>query len=304
MKRGFSIPAIVLLAACAGGSPTPPSPGGLNLPAGVTVISGTDGSPVEANELLGRLAAADIVLLGELHDNAVHHAVRGQLIAISRARRPAIVFEQFAETSAPIAMPADANASEAWLDQNGFDRQAWRWPLHKPVVDAAIAYGASLWGSGISREALRAVVREGEGAAPAHLRSLLEQALLDDAARTALDRELQIGHCGQLPENMVSGMRAAQTVRDAAMTRTLLRAREGAGSAWLIAGNGHVRRDIAVPRMLSVAAANLSVLVVGFVEAPASGGQLDPSERSLYDVAIVTPRAERPDPCAGLRIRG
>jgi uncharacterized iron-regulated protein len=267
------------------------------------VMEGVDGKRVDDSALLERLGAADLVLLGELHDNETHHVVRGLLIAASRARRPAIVFEQFAATSAPITPPGAGEPREAWLDRNGFDRQGWKWPLHRPVVDAAIANGASIWGSGLSREALRSVVRDGESAAPAQLRSLLEQAPLAGAAQLALDRELLAGHCGQLPENMVPGMRAAQTVRDAAMARALLDARAAGGPAWLIAGNGHVRRDMAVPRLLRVAAPGLTVVAVGFLERAENGGAPSPAERGVFDLVVVTPRAQRPDPCAGFQVR-
>jgi uncharacterized iron-regulated protein len=300
--RTIALVSALAVAGCTASVATTPTPSALQLPEAVVVLTGRDGSRVEPTELLRQLAAADLVLLGELHDNATHHAVRGQLIAASRARRPAIVFEQFAETRAPLSLPAEAESREGWLDRSGFDRQAWKWPLHQPVVDAAIAHGASLWGSGVTREALRSVVRDGESAAPPHLRSLLEQAPLAGAARDALDRELVAGHCGQLPQNMVAGMRAAQTVRDAAMARALMSAR-ASGAAWLIAGNGHVRRDFAVPRLLQVAAPGLTVVVVGFLERPANDGGPAAAERALYDFVVVTPPASRSDPCAGFRVR-
>jgi uncharacterized iron-regulated protein len=245
------------------------------------------------------MAAADFVLLGELHDNAWHHRTRGALIAALRDRHPAIVFEQFAATGEPIEPPAADQTRGSWLDQRGFDRQGWKWPLHQPVVEAALAHGRSLWGSGGSREALRAVVRTGAAAAPEPLQDLLQRAPLDGAARDALDRELIDGHCGKLPESMIPGMRTAQLVRDAAMTRALMLA-SSTGPAWLIAGNGHVRRDVAVPRLLRAAAAGRTVLVVGLLEREPDGSVALAEAANRYDLVIVTPRAARADPCAGL----
>lgn len=288
-------PVLGALAACATG----PAPGevapGFVLPDSVTVIAARSGSPVQPAELLRRLTGADLVLLGELHDNPVHHQARGALLAAARARMPAVVFEQFPATAAPIPPPDPGQALEAWLDAHGFDRTGWRWPLHRPVVEAARAHARSIWGGGVARERLRAVVRGGIGEAPERQRRLLERAPLDSAGRAALDAELVAGHCGRLPDTMVPGMRAAQEVRDAALSEALLSA-VTTGPAWLIAGNGHVRSDLGVPRLLRVAAPEADVVVVGFLERR-SGGAPERAELGRYDYVVVTPPAKREDPC-------
>lgn len=288
------------LAACAPATSGSVAPSPLRLPEDVVVID-AEGQRLSSEDLLGRIAAADFVLLGELHDNPTHHAVRGRLIAAFEGNPPAIVFEQFAETTAPIALPASGESREAWLDRNGFDREAWNWPLHRPVVDAAIAIDARIWGSGVSRERLRSVVREGESAAPAHLQGIMARNPLDSSGQAILDRELVGSHCGQLPESMVAGMRAAQIVRDAAMANALRTAR-ASETAWLIAGNGHVRRDVATPRLLRALEPERSLLAIGFLERSSDGAQPDSEARTLYDVVIVTPRIERPDPCSAFRV--
>jgi uncharacterized iron-regulated protein len=289
---------VLLLVAC-GPTTTAVTPAPFKLPDSTYLVDAATGAPVGTPELLRRAEAADLVLLGEVHDNAVQHQLRGALLTSLGARHPAVVFEQFPETGEPIPPPAAGQDLESWLDQHGFDRKSWRWPLHQPVMDAALQYGRSLWGSGVSRESLRSVVRGGEAAAPEHLRPLIEQAPLDSAARAAIDFELIEGHCGKLPKEMIPGMRAAQEVRDAAMTHALLLAGAN-GPAWLIAGNGHVRRDMGVPRMLRAAAPARKVLVVGLLEREENGAAPDAAERRVYDLVIVTPRAMREDPCAGL----
>lgn len=298
MRRMPRLSAVLLLAACGRGAPgSTPAPA--VFPEQVTAHDVRAGTELSASAMLGRMAGADFVLLGELHDNAIHHQVRGMLIRAA-ATRPAVVFEQFAASDGPLARPAAGETIEAWLDTQGFDRNGWRWPLHQPVVDAALASGRSLWGSGVSREALRAVVREGEPAVPADLRRLMDAAPLGDAGRAAIDRDLVAGHCGQLPEAMIPGMRTAQVVRDASMTRALLAA-SASGPAWLIAGNGHVRSDVAVPRLLGPAAPGRRLLVIGLLERGTTGAMPDAAEQQRYDLVIVTPRTERGDPCAALR---
>ena len=82
--------------------------------------------------------------------------------------------------------------------------------------------------------------------------------------------------------------------RDAVMAgvlREALLARPGHGAV-LIAGNGHVRRDLGVPQWLTALPA-AALWVVGFVEsAPESG---------FYDAVVRGAPAQRPDPCGGFR---
>ncbi|MBK6782043.1 MAG: ChaN family lipoprotein [Gemmatimonadetes bacterium] len=292
----------LLLAACGGTAPAaaPVAPAAaLALPESTVVLDAATGAPIASAELLRRARAADFVLLGEIHDNIAHHQVRGALLTAA-GRHPAVVFEQFARSAGPIPPPAGGTADDAWLDQYGFDRKNWRWPLHQPVVQAALASGQGVWGSGLPRETLRAVVRGGAAAAPPELRAIIEQAPLDSVARAAIDRELFEGHCGKLPAEMVPGMRAAQELRDASMAEALLTAAKGGGPAWLIAGDGHVRADMAVPRMLRRVAPGKTLLIVGVVERGTEAAVPGPEAARQYQVLIVTPPAAREDPCASL----
>ena len=299
MPRLLRLALLFLAAACSGSTAPATVPIAFALPDSALLLDGATGTPAGTPELLRRLADADFVLLGEVHDNGAQHSIRGALLTALAARHPAVVFEQFAETSAPFPPPAAGESEESWLDRNGFDRKSWEWPVHQPIVDAAIAHARSLWGSGISRDSLRAVVHGGESAAPAHLQPLMARTPLDSIARAGIDSELVEGHCHKLPASMIPGMRAAQVVRDAAMAQALLLA-SATGPAWLIAGDGHVRRDMGVPRLLRVVAPSARLLTIGFLEREENGDLPSLSERRVYDLVIVTSRAVRDDPCAGL----
>ncbi len=291
---------MLALTACGGhaGTAPPPVPVTMTLPESTAVLDAATGASLTGADLVRRAAAADFVLLGELHDNAYHHQVRAALLTAS-GKHPAVVFEQFPETSAPIPPPEPGQDLEAWLDVHGFDRTGWKWPLHQPVVDAALASGRAIWGSGISRDEIRVVFHQGIDAAPEGLRRLIVDAPLDQAGRSAIERELIEGHCGKLPPEMLPGMRAAQSVRDASMAQALL-AGGATGPAWLIAGNGHVRIDMGVPRMLHHEAPARTVLVVGSVERGTDEAVPGAETARRYDLILVTPPAGRPDPCAGM----
>ncbi|WP_354684775.1 ChaN family lipoprotein [Cupriavidus necator] len=236
-------------------------------------------------------AGKSYVLLGEVHDNAA--AQRQRLAALTRAVeqgwRPAIAMEQFDRERqgdierARAERPGDADYLIAQAGGAG----AWQWPLYRPVVALALRYDLPLVAANLSRADAGKVVRGGLEnlfSVDERTRLGLSGALPDDlvAAQTAvLDR----GHCGNFPKAMLPGMLAAQAARDAVMAQVLRPyAQRG---AVLIAGNGHVRRDIGVPRWLAADAGK--VLSVGYVESPPENGE--------FDMAVVVPAVDRKDPC-------
>ncbi|MGX6570146.1 ChaN family lipoprotein [Cupriavidus necator] len=235
-------------------------------------------------------AGKSYVLLGEVHDNAA--AQQQRLAALTRAVeqgwRPAIAMEQFDRERQPDIerarreRPRDA---DYLIAQAGGG--AWQWPLYRPVVALALQYDLPLVAANLSRADAGKIVRAGlDSLFPAGERQQLglSGALPGDlvAAQTAvLDR----GHCGNFPKAMLPGMLAAQAARDAVMAQTLRPyAQRG---AVLIAGNGHVRRDIGVPRWLGAGVGQ--VVSVGYVENPPADGE--------FDMAVVVPAVARKDPC-------
>ena len=152
--------------ACGGGTTAGSSPTPVAFADTTVIVDLATGARLSPAALQARIAAADIVLLGEQHDNAAIHRARGALLRAHGTRPVAAVFEHFARSATPIARPAEGDSREAWLDKHGFDRTGWRWPLHAALVDAALESATELRGTNLSREALRDVVRKGAAAAP------------------------------------------------------------------------------------------------------------------------------------------
>ena len=292
---GLPLTITVLLAGCT----WPPTV--LNPVAAIEIRTAV-GNITTREQALAALRQADVLLLGEVHDNPLHHRERADLLTALADRRPTVVFEQFPRSADEALAAPVGGEPEVWLDRAGFDRKGWAWPLHRPLIDATLAAGLRLRGGNLGRDEARQIARQGASAAPADLREALAQPL-PPAAVTVLDRALLDGHCGQLPAAAVPRMREAQTARDAAMADALLRAlADGATSAVLIAGNGHVRRDHGVPLWLARRAPAVKLLSVGFLEREADGSPPPVAERGVYDFVWLTARQLRPDPCAGFSL--
>ncbi|HEX5686863.1 MAG TPA: ChaN family lipoprotein [Ideonella sp.] len=247
------------------------------------------------------LADARFVLLGEVHDNPRHHRLRAEwlqaLLADGRPTR--VVFEQLDATrdaalnDARNATPADSHAIAL---AGGLDGKAWRWPLHQPLFDAALAGRAELAGGNLPRERIRAVVRE--GSVPAGLRPLLDAPGWTAQQQRDAEADIAQGHCGALPAAQIAPMALAQRVRDARMAQAMLAAPAGSRVV-LIAGNGHVRRDRGVPHYLRAAGVpNSAIVAVALVE------EGDNPSVGAYDQLQQTVREPRPDPCEAFKQGG
>lgn len=239
------------------------------------------------------LPPADVVILGETHDNPIHHA--HQAIAVEAIRPAAVVFEMLSAEQAARVTPELIGSEAALGAILGWEGSGWPdFSMYYPVFVAARS--AEFFGAEAPREEVRQAV--GAGAA---------EAFGEDAARFGLDRPLPepeqmvreagqlLAHCGAIPGEALPGMVAAQRLRDAWLARAVLDARAiTGGPVVVITGNGHARSDWGLPRVLSEAAPDLSVLTIGQYEEEA---EADPP----YDYWLVTDPAVRPDPCAAFR---
>lgn len=240
----------------------------------------------------GDPAPHEFLLLGEVHDNPAGHAARLALLRerIEAGWAPAIAMEQFdrerqAELDTALRECQDADCVIA---RAAPPKAGWQWPLYRPVIALALQHGLPLVAANLSRADASAVVKAGYAAAlDAPTRSAFSLDAVPSGLQRAQEDAVQSGHCGQLPAAMLAPMARAQIARDVVMARAMLAAGR---DVVLVAGNGHVRRDIAVPHWLRRAGA-ARVRSVGFVEAASRD----------YDATTLVAPVARPDPCAGLR---
>ena len=101
-------------------------------------------------QLIAAIRASDYTLLGELHDNGWHHRRRGELLA-ELGPGVAIVAEHM-----PRGQQVQPGPDlQARLVAAGFDARAWRWPLHEPLFEGALASDATLAGGNATPDQAR-----------------------------------------------------------------------------------------------------------------------------------------------------
>ncbi len=244
-------------------------------------------------DVLADMRAADVVILGEIHDNPQHHLVQAE--AVEAITPTAVVWEMVTEEGAQrLAQKAATNPEELsrilrWAESG--------WPplrMYYPIFQAA---DVPVYGAMVPREAARAAMERGAatalGADAARYGLTVPLSDEDQAAREA---DQLAAHCDALPAEVLPQMVAIQRLRDAVLTRAILRATdETGGPVAVITGNGHARKDRGIPTFLSRLRPGLKVFVLGQSEDGVVSGD--------FDAVIDSPTAEREDPCKAFEVQ-
>lgn len=244
-----------------------------------------------------RLAGDAIVLLGEVHDNTEHHRRRLELLrgAIDAGWRPALALEQLdRERQGVLERARRERPRDAQHVIDAAGGAGWSWDSYRPFVELALEHDLPLVAANLSRADAKVIAQRGLGAvfdAESQSKLGLDHTIPADW-QAAQEREIDAGHCHALPREAWPALARVQLARDAVMAG-LLREHAARGVV-LLAGNGHVRRDLGVPRWLPEAD-QPRVFAVGYLE---EGDEPPPG---AFDAVVVTARVARPDPCEAFR---
>jgi len=139
---------------------------------------------------------------------------------------------------------------------------------------------------------------------PAEARSVMRDGLaahgfvadVPAAVMQAHTEQIVASHCGMVNAQTAGRMALAQVARDQFMARVLQDQARAGRSVVLLAGNGHVRADIGVPRWLAPDL-RARTRAVGVLETDGTPGM-----EAAFDTVLHTTAQPRTDPCIGLRM--
>jgi len=239
---------------------------------------------------LGTLPRADVVFLGEVHDNPGHHV--NQATAVTLIEPKALVFEMLTAEQAGryapdlLGQPKELGSVLGWPGSG--------WPDFRYYVAIfQAAPRAQVFGANVPRARAKRAFKQGAAAvfgADAHIYRL--DMPLPQSEQKEREDEQFAAHCDALPVSILPGMVQAQRLRDAAIAQTALKAFLATGGpVVVITGNGHARRDRGAPFLLQGAAPRLSVQSIGQLETR-------PTLPPAFSSYLVTQPAQREDPCA------
>jgi len=260
----------------------------------VAAVLAGDGAAQTA-EVVDAARAADIVVLGEIHDNPQHHRTQAEIVA---ALQPtALVFEMIPQQFEDEInrLRSEGASREAIAEALDWNNSGWPdFDMYAPILEAAPE--ARIFGAGQPVAEVRRAMLEGAAGVfgPDAEKYDLDVALApeEQTAREAMMRE---AHCGGVPAEMLPGLVEAQRFRDAGLADAALWARTmaGRGPVVVIAGTGHADKRRGMPALVAIAEPGVRVFALAQVETPP-----DATERAAFDAVLVAEPPDRDDPCA------
>lgn len=285
---------LILLAACQNQHVLPPpapiAPLGREHTDLGRIVELNSGQTLSPQQLLSRLAKAELVLVGEQHDNPDHHALQLWLSRELSKRRAqgSVLMEMLNRDQQAKVDQAQAAIREGQAMADPFDALTWQpgwdWSLYGPLVLHQLRQPYPLLAANLDRAEIMQIYRQrpllqGERSSAANV----QERLLSD---------IRDSHCGLLPESQLPAMLAVQQQRDRRMAEALLAAPQ---PSLLLAGAFHVRKDLGVPlHLIDLGARNTTaVLILAEV-----GRSVD---ASMADYVWYTAAQPEQDHCAKLR---
>lgn len=258
--------------------------------AAVTMIDLAQRVKLDDRQVSAELSAADVILIGEHHDDPAHHRVQAVLLdtLLKAERKPVVLFEMLTErqearyTRYRQNVGIGATQSGAQELEGILEWSVRGWPIlpaYLPLFALAEEHSLEVGHAELPTELVRNITRYGVVAIPKSLRERLFNPLNAEDFTALVDRLAQVvskAHGVPPSDPRIGGLIAAQLAKDAYMA---LRVSALSGPVVLIAGADHVRTDIGVPLHLVKRGFKGKVLSINMVNDASDGEGAD--ENSL-----------------------
>ncbi len=272
----------------------------------VATTMARDADPAALARLVAaRAVRAQVVYLGESHDNPRHHADQARVLEamLAGGARPVLAFEMLAQDQQPAVDAAMLEPADSAALAKRLEWSLRGWPdfeMYRPLFDLARRYRLTVIALDLPRPAVRRIAGEGLAAlAPGERSRVASRLARDDNRERLIAREIETAHCGLLPAAAVPRMVEAWHARNVTMAQRILEALERAAQVVVIVGRGH-QSPGGLADQVEALRPGTRQLIVDFVETEERASDLAVSENRIV---WPGPPLDRPDPCAPLRAR-
>jgi len=263
---------------------------------------------IKESVLLSSTNQADVLLLGETHDNPVHHKNQLRLYKakIASGHLPALMMEQLnADDQQALDWTLSGESSEETLERASRLIRFSDLHAYQPFLATAIENRLPVIAANISTQRSQPVIWNGFAAYDAdELKHLVVEKVWSEARQKFLVENMGGAHCGKLRDELREGLTRGQRLRDALMVDSAI---SSVGRSVVgIVGSSHARWDIGLPLYFAARAPEARIITVGFLEVSPGLTSPDVYEADSatgelpYDFVWFTPRVDRVNPCANL----
>ena len=299
------------------------------------IIDGHSEAVLSYEQLIERASGADVIYLGERHDNTEHHRIQLQIVQslLDRKLQPVLGFEFFDVAQTGYLMQyAAGNASLMQLEHSGgkslspeqrlrkqlgwSERSDTDWGYYFSLIELAKINKLDLFGADLPDAIkLRLSRTDRDALTPVEQQQLAMLPLETNGYRSFMYGRFRAGHCGWGREPLLTRLYQTWQERNYRMARSIVAMSEarlegavGKGPVVMILGAGHTEHNRAVVSQVTQLKPQLKQLNIGLQEIYIDETSLDSyrlgeseSRNSLgprYDLFWFTQRQDYEDPCA------
>ena len=288
------------------------------------------GKVIEQEELIEQFVGADVIYLGEKHDNARQHEIQLQILEtlISKGKRPSIGFEffttgqtstliNFTQPTGPIMnMKSNEQNPESVLRQAlGWNhRSDEEWNYYFKLIELAKKNQLPTFATDIPWGLSSRITRVGvKNLHPTELSLLVDTRLNDSEYEELMLEEFTNAHCGYRNEKVFRRMYQAWIARNDAMAQSIVNTLEAnpQNPVVMIVGFGHLRHGMGIPERvayLNPATKQINFTMFEISQEPSSLDSYLPefeingkTFRQDFDYIWFTSPQDLEDPCKAFR---
>jgi len=208
------------------------------------------------HQLSDHFQPAQVVFVGESHDQIEHHQIQVRILKdlVARGKEVAIGMEMFERSQQPILDKWSYGllTEEEFLKEVQWEK-TWSmdYQLYKPILDEARNHHLKVIALNVQRDLVRKVAQNGIEKLSPEDRAKLPEINQTDKEHLAYIKSIYKGHHGGSAEHF-RYFYQAQCLWDDGMAETLsqfLKSPEGAGKTVVVfAGSGHIVFDFGIPK--------------------------------------------------------
>lgn len=291
------------------------------------IVRVADQTELSKTDIYESIASADVVYLGEIHDNPWHHELQLDVVRhlTESGAQPAIGFEFFntGQTSdlmsftAPLTHTNKSSKSLTKAEQRLRRQLGWgkqredEWAAYFPIIDYAKQNSLAVFGTDLPAGIRRRITRIGiSELSPVEQRLIVDTGFSNEAYRTLMQKRFVQGHCGWNDPKLLDNLYKTWLARNDSMATAItdMLASTTDRPVVMIVGAGHTMYNMGIvervaalmpsARQMNIAfkpVQDLSNSLTDYLQAEeVEGSVFSPNHEYFW----FTPALEREDPCA------